>query len=71
MVVEVGLWAFHQIDIVGYKFEGCFFEAHVSWRTGDHETIVYVDYMTVSIDHDIVVMSVLDLKNVLDYGVAG
>lgn len=68
---DVRLRALHQIHVVLREFEGGFFEVHVAGRAGDHETEIDVDDVAVDVHQDIVVVSILDVEEVLDDGIAG
>lgn len=54
----VGIFALHELDVVLGEFEWGFLEIHVARATWQHETEVYVDYVALGVDEDVVVMTI-------------
>lgn len=49
-------------DILCWKFKRCGLESDVSWGVAEDEAKVDVDEVAVSVDQDVAIVSVLDLK---------
>jgi acyl-CoA hydrolase len=61
----------HDVHIIERKLERRSLEAHISaWRVGEHEPKVDVNEVTVSVDEDVTVVPVFDLKEVRDDRIA-
>ena len=67
--VDVGIFAFHQFDVVVGQFEWRPLETHISWTARNHEAEIDVDKVAIRVDQNIVVMSIFDLEQVLHQGV--
>ena len=58
------------LDALSGKFKWCLFEFQtLSWGVREEETIVNVHYMSLVVNHDILVVSIFDLKDILDQGI--
>lgn len=66
---DVGIFALHQLYVVLGELERGSFEVHVAWRAGKHKAEVDVNDVSIHINQDVVVMPVLDVKEVLDEAV--
>jgi hypothetical protein len=66
MLEDIRFDALHQFHIILSEFKGSPLKIHVSWWTRYHKTEIYVNDMTIDIDKDVVVMSILDVKQKLD-----
>lgn len=65
MQENIRLLTLHNLHVVLSEFEWCFLESHVSRRTRDYKAKVDMNYMPICIHQNVVVMSVLYLKNIL------
>lgn len=60
----------HQVNIIFSQFKWSFLESEHSRRTTDDEAEINVNDMTVIINEYVVVMTILDLKKILNHWIA-
>lgn len=65
MLEDVRLTAIHQLHIILGQLERRLFETEVSWWTWNYETEVDVNDVPVNIYQDVIVVPILDFKQVL------
>lgn len=70
MLENIRILALHKFDIVCSQFEGGSFEIHIARRAWEHEAEIDMNDVSNSVNQDIVIMSILDLKQILDQWIA-
>ena len=60
----------HHFNVFRRKFERSRFEANVARRIGEHESEVDMDKVALPIEQDVAVMTIFDLQEVGDEGIA-
>jgi hypothetical protein len=62
--------AVHELQVVAGELEGCLFEGEVAWRAAEDEAEVDMDDVPVAVHQDVVVVTVLDLEQVLHHRIS-
>jgi hypothetical protein len=64
---DVRVDALHQLQVVLGELEGSLFEGHVARRTAEDEAKINVNYVSVAVHQDVVVVPVLYLEQILHH----
>ncbi len=67
---NVRLSSFHQLHVVGSELKWRLLKPHISWRRGQDEGEINMNDVAISVNENIIVVPVLDWKQVLDKTVA-
>lgn len=70
MFEDIWIVSFHKFHVIWCQFKWGFFKPHISRRGGNYKWIIDVNNMSMSIDENVVVMSVLYGEKILNYTVA-
>lgn len=58
--------AIHDVDVLLSQLEGSAFEAYATRCVLEHKAIVYVDYVAHAVKHDVCIVSVLHIEEVVE-----
>ncbi len=61
--------SFHQLHVVRSELKGRLLKSHISWRRGQYEREINMDDVAISVDENVIIVSVLDWKQVLNEAV--